>query len=379
MKQFCVLMLALAICGTLGFAAQPQKAAAQPTTPVVGLYYFPKNIGPYAGLTDVQIAAKLKESGINAVWGNERDASFVDACHAQGIKIYATLAMGYGWGDGERDRAVLANGKKIETYAPGHWYQGACPTDEDRILGEVDTVRDLMLNTKVDGVWLDSIRFPIYWETNKPQLEEACFCDRCLRKFQEATLVVIPTNLKTTEEKAQWVLKYHDADFSRWKMNTITDKVRRVKRAINATRPGATLGLFIVPWTTSEHNNAIERIVSQDLPSLAKYADVFSPMVYHRMIGQGENTAWINDIVVYTKAKTGKPVWPIVQSINESAEWNSYKMTNEEFSSAIKQGLKAPSGGVLVLTGADIYTNGFGDVFPQAIKEGIAQKATTTK
>jgi hypothetical protein len=45
---------------------------------------------------------------------------------------------------------------------------------------------------------------------------------------------------------------------------------------------------------------------------LAPYVDVFSPMVYHCMVG--ESVEWIGGITDYYAEMTGVEVWPIVQA-----------------------------------------------------------------
>lgn len=377
-------LTAMASCGACATkpksAAKPAAKPAVATVPaapqkplLVGLYYFPKNSPGFEGLNDAQIADKLVGMGINAIWGNEGDAGFVDAMHARGIKVFYTQPMGYGWGDNDTNRPVLENGQKLDTYAPGHWYQGACPNDEARIQRELDAISKVLTTTKADGVWLDSIRFPIYWETTQPKLEQGCFCDRCLDQFQHDTHIPIPADVTDARSKAQWIVDTHERDWTEWKMMRITNKVKRVQQVVKAANPNALLGAFTVPWRHEDYNNAIEKIVSQDYPKLAKHLDVISPMVYHRMCGQEENVQWINDIVTYVKQETGGtvPVVPIIQSIEENAAWNKYVMTSEEFAKATASAMKAPSSGVIVLTGIDLFSHKYEKAFEVEVKKGL--------
>ena len=84
---------------------------------------------------------------------------------------------------------------------------------------------------------------------------------------------------------------------------------------IRRIRPGAILGLFGVPWRLSDRGGAILTIIGQDYRALGEHVDVFSPMVYHRMCGYP--VEWIGDVVVEVHDLTGKPVWPIIQSVDE--------------------------------------------------------------
>lgn len=351
--------------------ATSTPAAKTLPVPLVGLYYFPKNSPGFDGLSDAQIADKLAGMGINAVWGYEREAAFIDAMHARGIKVFYTQPMGYGWH--HDTRPVLENGELLDTYAPGHWYQGACPNNPERIQEELNAIRDVVSTTKVDGVWLDSIRFPIYWEAPEPKLVQGCFCPRCLTLFQNDTHIAIPANLTDAKAKADWILANHEADWTAWKMMRITNKVKRVNQVVKAANPNAVLGIFSVPWRRSDYNNAIEKIVSQDFPNLANHIDVISPMVYHRMCGHNDNVQWINDIVKYMQVETGGriPVVPIIQTINENSSWSTYTLEPAEVGKATASALKAPSNGVIVLTGFDLFANKHENAFEAEVKKGL--------
>ena len=72
--------------------------------------------------------------------------------------------------------------------------------------------------------------------------------------------------------------------------------------------------------------------------------DVFSPMAYHRKCGQ--TPAWIAEVTEEVHRLSGKPVWPIIQAVDEPAT-----LPAEEYGRALDAALHSTaSEGVLVFT-----------------------------
>ena len=78
-----------------------------------------------------------------------------------------------------------------------------------------------------------------------------------------------------------------------------------------------------------------------DWAKLGPYVDVFSPMVYH--IYCHRPLEWISQVTAEVAARSGRAVWPIVQSCSEPTE-----MTVAEFEKALREGLKPPATGIMV-------------------------------
>jgi hypothetical protein len=99
-----------------------------------------------------------------------------------------------------------------------------------------------------------------------------------------------------------------------WKKEQITSFVRDARAVLvqSPHKKEILLGLFLVPWTKGEKQSAITFQLAQDAEQLSVYADVLSPMVYHRMCGQP--VSWIRDISQYFREMTAKPIWPILQA-----------------------------------------------------------------
>jgi hypothetical protein len=97
----------------------------------------------------------------------------------------------------------------------------------------------------------------------------------------------------------------------------------------------------------SDFDSAILRTFGQDPARLGPYVDVFSPMVYH--IYCHRPVEWINQVTAEVAQRSGRTLWPAVQSCNLPTE-----LTPEEFTKAIHEGLKPPADGVMIF--ATSYT-----------------------
>jgi hypothetical protein len=120
--------------------------------------------------------------------------------------------------------------------------------------------------------------------------------------------------------------------------------VAEARKVLERTRPGALLGLFGVPWQLSDFEGAIHSVIGQDYRALGQIVDVLSPMVYHAMCGRP--VAWIGQVLQEVHTLSCKPVWPIIQSVDEPTP-----LPAEEYGEALDVTLNHPaSGGVLVFT-----------------------------
>lgn len=300
-------------------------------------YGFRKDIEYLRGKGEYEIVEKLKDWGISGVFGGYRDDRFVKVLRDEGIKVFAKINVFVGekyWKKKPESRPINSSGEHIEKIK---WYCGVCPNQEWLRRQKLNEVRVILTKYSVDGIWLDFIRYPCYWEGSKPELEETCFCKICLDMFQRETRVKIPEELSSVSQKARWILEEKQDAWIDWKCSRITRFVRDVKKIIEEVKPGVKLGLFGVPWTEHDYDNAIKRIICQDYKQLSEYVDVFSPMVYHKLCGRKLN--WIVEVTDYLHHLTNRPVLPIIQA---------FGVTKDELDKAISCVLNSKSAGVII-------------------------------
>lgn len=312
-----IIFIILLICRLhrVDFALAAERNAyrnSNQKTKIKAIYGFNYKDKYFKGKDINEIVQELKNKGINALFGNCRDKELIKALHKNNMYFFVEVSIFVGehyWKKYPESKPINAKGEKISKIK---WYAGLCPNQEKLRKEKLTEIKQLITDYEIDGIWLDFIRYPCHWEVPKPILEQTCFCDQCLKIFQEETEIWISKILKTTKTKAEWLLKKHEKDWIKWKCQRITSLVENVREIINQNKPEVILAMFTVPWKTIGYNNAIERIIGQNYSDLAEYVDIFSPMVYHKMCSRPMK--WIADTTDYVSELTSKSVLPIIQT-----------------------------------------------------------------
>jgi hypothetical protein len=306
------------------------------------LFGFSADLVPFIGKSPAEQVATLRELGNTAIFGGYGSRAFVEAAHLAGMPVYAEYGCFAGqhwWERVPESRPITNQGALLD---PDGWYCGVNPADPQVRQGLLAELEVLLREHEVDGVWLDFIRWPCHWEVPAPYLPDTSYDAPTLAAFCWDMNVDIPTADPHAAARAIWGA--HRAAWTAWRCAQVTTWVAEARAVLRRVRPQAILGLFGVPWRLADREGAILRIVGQDYRALGQYIDVFSPMVYHRMCGQPPE--WIGDVVREIRELGGKPVWPIIQSIDEPSP-----LPAEEYGRALDIALSSLSAeGVLVYT-----------------------------
>jgi len=241
----------------------------------------------------------------------------VERCAREGLKVYLDFACFAGKGVAQKHPDLWPIGADGSRMEPEEWYLGLCPSKRwwrEHLVGEiVGAARNL----PISGIWLDFIRFPTRWESPKPNLKQACFCENCLRLFSERAGVEVPRG--EPARAAKIILSRHLKEWAEFKVWVIASFVEQVRKALDGVRGGLALGCFTIPWRLEEFGGAMRKVLGQDLREMAKFADALSPMVYHRMVGRP--VEWVGEYAAYVKENVrGRMVVPVVQAVDHPAE-----------------------------------------------------------
>ena len=96
-----------------------------------------------------------------------------------------------------------------------------------------------------------------------------------------------------------------------------------------------------MPWGNDDYDNAIYKVIGQDLAKLSQCADVFSPMSYNLICSR--DSEWIISLNRQVSSRVNRAVWPIVQATDEPR-----KMSAQEYAEVLKAGLSGGSSGIVV-------------------------------
>lgn len=310
--------------------------------PVKAIYGFSPKHQACTGKTPQEIAQEFAEWGVTAVFGGYEDPALVAALHEQGIKVFAEVTLFVGkryWKRYPHSRPITGTGKPL---APDGWYYGVNPIIPEIREHNLARIRTLIEQYPLDGVWLDFCRWPCRWERPKPKLIQTSFDPLTLAVFQRDEGITIPSHLHTIPEKARWIKRHHQTTWTAWKCRQITEFVTQVRTIIDQAPRKVLLGLFGVPWQRSDFDGAIRSVIGQDYQALAASVDCFSPMVYHKLCAR--DIDWIAETTTWVGKETGRPVWPIVQAMDEPET-----VTPQELRQALETALSAPrSHGVII-------------------------------
>ena len=330
-------------------------AAARPESKDGLVLEVMKNRFPVAakgGVTTRQSVKELKEAGINVLFGYSgmsREAR--EMLRENGIVFFLILNVFHAPKPDSRFLAIDHRGiSNVEDpINPDERRILVCPSHDGFRSTRIEQIVNEVKRLDPDGLSLDCIRFPVHWETisrteKAARIRKFCFCEHCLTKFQREMHIAIPRDFKATHEKADWILKNHRRSWQKWRCGIITSMVRGIREAARKIKPDILITIHAVPWKQHDHGDGIKLVVGQDFKELARYVDVFSPMVYHHMLH--EKPEWIHDVVVDMASLTQKPIWPCIQCVSGKGFWREEPLTVGEFKEAISQALRSPSQGI---------------------------------
>lgn len=246
------------------------------------------------------------------------------------------------------------------------WQKMVCPTDKEYRQYKLSVVKEVAKKFRPDILCLDFVRYPTTWElvlpNEKPdQIRDFCFCNRCLLSFTQKYSLDFPDSLIETAQKAAWILENHGEQWTAWKVENITRFVKSVRLAVERIDPNIKILVHTVPWSSEQFDQAILRIAGQDVKALTPYVDYFSPMIYHKMIGQ--DAEFIHDLTAELYETTRKPILPSIQ-IEASNEFQDY--TSNEFEQALIYALMTPSVGAVAFNWGNLIQIGTNESDRQA-------------
>ena len=318
---------------------------------IKAIYGFSRALGPFQELSVPDAVARLQAWGVNAIFGGYNDPDLVQAAHEAGLRVYAEFGCFVGekwWSAYPESRPITAQGEPLPKQ---DGYAGVTPAIPAVRQGLWEQLAELASTRALDGIWLDFIRWSSRWESPQPHLYQTSFDAISVSAFLDDTGLALPATWGAqgvsgipAAELATWILSQHQAAWIDWKCQQITAWVRRAREIVQARAPDCLLGMFSIPWTETDWDGALRRIMGQDLRALADYIDVFSPMVYHKMCGQP--VSWIGDITEHAHGLTRKPIWPIIQTMSQPEA-----LSDQEFGAAIDAAQGADgSAGVILFT-----------------------------
>jgi hypothetical protein len=309
---------------------------------VVGAFVFPE-FWENASRVPSNLAA-LSDLGVNAIMteSNEYDISAIEATHNSGLRFYAGVAC---FSDHAANFHSLKERPELwpiqengERRPQMEWYVGMTPIDSRRQEVVLATIGSIARTHPIDGLFLDFVRWPLHWEIElRPGRHEpldSSFDPTTLVKF-EAACGALPGGLNSIPAKAAWIRENRLRDWIGFKCQVITDFVATARGVLKHARPGAELGVYVVP----DVDGLTERLTGQRIRDLQPLADRIAPMLYHNILLQPP--AWVGAALREVSEIAGVKTLPVVQADSnrdpdDAADWGP-PMSVENFEDCLDQ------------------------------------------
>lgn len=293
------------------------------------------------------------------------DRALRDAIGERGLTVYESTSVFFDPEDFARDpglRPVAADGSVFEPFS---WYVGVCPSDPARLARKAERIAEVTGRLRPDGIFLSFIRFPGFWEmwlpeTQRGQITEYCFCERCLRRFTEETGHDLPAGgpaaaarVLQHELRPQWTM---------WKCSIVAEAARELRAAAQRVDPGVQVMLNGFGLGTADYGNAVEEVLAQRFAELDPYIDFYELMFYFQ-IQRRDPGAWIPQRIADARARSRRPLLACLQGGPEYLEpmyaegRRSRTITDLEWEGALRATSAAQADGVLVYSWRDLLAD----------------------
>ncbi len=292
---------------------------------------------------------RLERVGINTLFVSPklaRRSGFMSLASIHEMPVFLIVPTFY---DPE---ALEADPSLYAITAQGHqavddWVEFICPNRKDYKNRHLEYLRELVGELSPDGISIDFIRFFVFWEKvyperNIPDLPQTCFDDSCLAAFTAQYKVIFPAEIIKREEKADFILSNYPAQWTEFKVMTITSYVHEISTVLKAMDHSLRFNLHLVPWRDTDFDGAIRKIAGQNVEDLGPLVDYISPMCYSHMVKQPPE--WVHEVVLdIDPAATGR----ILPSIQVSQAYREEPFSSQDFQTAVQSALDEPSRGVI--------------------------------
>ncbi len=225
--------------------------------------------GPY-GSAAVEHIHNFARYGANALWFHGFDAAAFDACARHNIA--ACVEFKTFRADFHQRPELVPIGVDGRPIRYGELVQGVCLSQVEFLQETEAALVDGIGKFQPAGIWLDYLTYTGWFETPEPDLQESCFCPRCVADFCNATGLDAQT-------PAQILAKYPQ-HWTQHKCARVANMPLRYAALIRQELPGCVVGAYMCPWLPDEYDGALRRIFAQDYSLLAPAIDIFTPLIY---------------------------------------------------------------------------------------------------
>ncbi|MBN1582772.1 MAG: hypothetical protein JXA89_18820 [Anaerolineae bacterium] len=235
----------------------------------------PLLFGPY-GSGALEHIGEFVAGNANALWFHGFNPTAFELCARHDIT--ACVEFKTFRADLNQHPELIPIGVDGEPIRYGRLVQGVCLSNKAFLQETEENLIAGLQSFKPAGIWLDYLTYAGWFETPEPDLQESCFCDRCVAEFCAATGL----DAVSPDE----ILTQHAEAWTAHKCERVAGFAAHYARLIHQHLPGCVIGAYMCPWTPDEYDGALSRIFAQDYALLAPSIDVFTPLIYAQKSGR---------------------------------------------------------------------------------------------
>jgi hypothetical protein len=234
--------------------------------------------GPY-GQIEPALVGRVKDSGGNALWFHGFDEELFEQCEKQGL--HSCVEMRTFRADFNSNPHLVPIGADGKPIRYGRLVQGVC-LSQKAFLEQIES--ELIEGVKAykpAGIWLDYLTYAGWFETPEPDLQDSCYCKRCIAEFCETEGV---------DADSPWkIQRDYQSVWTRHKCRRIATYAARYAEIIKSHLRTCLVGAYMCPYTPAELDGALARIFAQDYNLLSEAIDVFTPLIYAEKSARGSD------------------------------------------------------------------------------------------
>ena len=122
----------------------------------------------YYGKIDAEVIRELKETNVNVVFCNPTPQGR-QLLRQNNIAFFLNVSVFHAPDEVAKDKTLLATDEKASAEPLDTWQKIVCPTHKEFRTTKIKQIIEEVKKLSPDGVSLDFIRFPVYWEMVKPE------------------------------------------------------------------------------------------------------------------------------------------------------------------------------------------------------------------
>lgn len=294
----------------------------------------PLLFGPYGSGALAHIE-RFADYSANALWFHGFNQAAFEAC--QRHDIAACVEFKTFRADFDKHPELIPIGVDGEPIRYGRLVQGVCLSNEAFLEETEAALLDGVRRYWPTGIWLDYLTYAGWFETPTPDLQDSCFCPRCVAEFCQATSI-------DADQPAE-ILAHHAGAWAYHKCLRIAGFAAQYADLIRDHVPDCIIGAYMCPWSPDAFDRALTRIFAQDYDLLAPHIDVFTPLIYAQK--SGRDAAWGRQVLEGAHAYIPKN--SRVQLILDALDWPDSLL--ETAASA------RPSWGLQLFGGAQVFAD----------------------